>query len=140
MSRARSTAGLTLIEVAISLAILSLGLAGLFSCVVTSQHATTIAKEQQAASEEALRQLDLLMSNPDFNAVLANPDQGFHVAVDTGSGEVNLKPASAAFFDPVTDDPSMAGHVRLVQNPDGVVPASDDLLTATAAWTSSVGG
>lgn len=141
--------GLSLVETTMALALLSLVFTGLFSTMAASQRSTVSAKEQQAASNEAGRQLDLVLSNPSFDAVVANPAYGFPVLVNTGRTDGlgqpvrdRLRRASSGYFDPGADDATMAGHVRIVRDPDHETPPSNDLIEVqvTVAWRSTEGG
>lgn len=148
--------GLTIVEVTVALALLSVVLAGAFGALAVSQRADVAAREHRAASDAAFDALEAYLGTQDLEAMIARGASAFHAAVDTGHGAVNLTPASAGFFDPGGDDPAMAGHVRLVLDPDEPAPPtppaeeeSEDLDAAltvelvevqvTVAWRSHDG-
>lgn len=143
MTRRRE--GLTIIEVAVALALLAGVLVGVFAGISVALRADAAAREHRAASDAAFTQLELRLAD-DFDAVVGAPATGFHVRLEAGHREVVLTPASRTFFDPGEDDPTMAGHVRVVTDPDAAhrgdeASPSNNLLEVrvTVAWRSHDG-
>ncbi|MCO5168086.1 MAG: hypothetical protein M9894_17215 [Planctomycetes bacterium] len=100
--------------------------------------AEALAREHQAASETAGRQLDLLLARPDFEGLLG-PPLAFHVHHPTRSG--TLPPAASEFFplaanDPATpaDESDMAGRVVTRRDPDGDGSTGLIEVRVTVAW------
>lgn len=131
---------MTILEVAVALALLAGGLVGIFSGLSVAMRADAAARERRAASDAAFTELELRLAD-DFDAVAEAPAVAFHVPLQAGHAETNLRPASGAFFDPGEDDPGCAGHVRVVTNPDGHKEPSNNLLEVriTVAWRSHDG-
>lgn len=84
----RRDAGLTLIEVAIALAILSVILLGLFGAMAQAIKTDAMAREMEAASRELFSQIDLVTSDPDFDA-MAGLERGFEVEYGSGAAQAD---------------------------------------------------
>lgn len=142
MTRA-SSAGLTVVEVTVALAVLTMLLVGVFGAMSVAMRADIAAREHRAASDAAFAQLERRLAEPDFEAVATEGADGFHVTLDVaGQGSrPKLAPAARTFFDPGPDEATMAGHVRVVRNPDRETPPSDGLIEirVTVAWRSHDG-
>lgn len=157
---ARTRTGLTLVEVAVAVALLAILLLGLFATLRASRQVGVVSHEHQAASEAAFRQLDLIMSTPLLDDVLREPGGGdvaayaFHVRYKG----TNLQPADPSYLPHNPDNPAtpglneatMAGHVRVVELDADGDSAPDDYdgdgkadyleVQVVVAWRSAGGG
>lgn len=148
-----SRAGLTLIEITVALAVLSVMVLGLFSALSSSMAIEAATREHQAASEAAMREMDLQMSVPNINlvtALQANPKE-FHVQVKTGKTDAagalvvtNLPaaevPINADDVATAADESAMAGRVEVNSDPDGDGQVNLVEITVSVKWRTVKGG
>lgn len=146
----RGRDGLTLVEIVVAIAVLSVLVLGMFQTLNSAQRYDMLAREHQAASEAAFRELDFLMAYPTFDSI-ADITSAFHVAYKSSGGEVNMSPAPSSYFPLNTDNASttsideslMAGHITTVRNPSiGSTALGDDIIQVniTVAWRGADGG
>lgn len=144
MHRSQRQRGMTLVEVATSVALLGLLLTGIFATLATAQRAETFTRERQAASSAAFNYLDLVAAHPDFTGTKITWDgQAFHVPY----GAATLPPASSPIN--AGADKEKAGRIQVVElDLDGDGEADDydadgaaDLIEVrvTVRWKSSDG-
>lgn len=118
-------AGLTLVEIAMALGVLSVLLAGLFAAMATSLRAEALTRERQAASEEASRQLDDFLAVPNY--AFSNSVATFDVFKKTGAGDVALTPWPGENLN--SDRPT--GEQARVGRIDSTISADAKLATVT---------
>lgn len=130
---------MTLIEVAIATSVLSVLMLGLLSSLNVAQRSSFYVQERQAALEAAQRQLDLVTSAGDIDAILRVPGVGSgaiknvtEYAFQVPLRGSTLAPATATWLPLNADDPAtsvdereFAGHVRVIEDVDG-----DGVLTS----------
>lgn len=80
---AREQDGLTLVEVVMSVGVLSVILLGMFSAMASAQRTDALTRERAAASEAAFNMLDAVLSGP-VPAAGEFVELPFNVEVDTG--------------------------------------------------------
>lgn len=136
--------GLTLLEIALALGVLAILFTGVFSALSTGTLAAIDAREAQAATEEALRVMDLYTSQT-VDALLANPEGYFPVLCKTGSRPdgtpktASLQAGPSAMFGYTTPDPVTPRrplYVRVVATPP---PLGANLVEVQVmvCWTST---
>lgn len=107
-----SRSGLTLIEIVMATAVLSIVLLGMFGAMDSSQRADVLTRERAAAAEACHSMLDSVLTGPmpgSGNAL----ELAFAVNYDTGNGNVPLKPATTYPSDPWTFKGSGSGAPML---------------------------
>lgn len=92
----RGRDGLTLVEIVIAVAILSVFLVGMFATMASAQRADVLTRERTAASEAAFTMLDTIMTS-DFD-LMSNRTLTFNVEFDTGRAGTQPFLAPAASF------------------------------------------
>lgn len=141
--------GLTLVEIVMACAVLSIVLLGMFGAMNSSQRADVLTRERAAAAEACHAMLDSMLTGavPGAGSVL---EVQFPVSYDTGNGSVPLDPAVNYPSDPWTfsgtAQPTMtvAGIAMAktgVNIGDTVNEANDDLceVRVLVAWRSADG-
>ncbi len=138
---------LTLIEVVIAVAILSVILLGMFSAIASAQQADRLTREHAAVSEAAFNVMDEMLTG-------GVPEDGdparvlqFPVTINTGRGQVDLLPARSFPTDlwtlagatapaPVTEPGVAVAYIKV----DGDA-ANTDLMEVRVlvAWQSADG-
>lgn len=138
--RDRRERGLTLVEVVLSSAVLSVLLLGLFSSMAHAMRMDQLSREREVASRTALQQIDdvvmAVSTEDDFDAMAALADQSFHVQFAGTGGAVNLPPAA------VSPNPSsMAGLLAIEPVTAGTFDSIVHLVQATAKvrWRAADG-
>lgn len=149
--------GLTLIEVVFAVGLLAIFLLGMFSTLATAMKSDALTREHQAASDAAMRQLDLVVSIPNFptiqRSVGTTPVPAYAFEATYGppragtppKGTLTL-PALATADVPLNaddagtagaDESTWAGRVVVVTDPDG--DGSTDLVEVrvTVAWRAA---
>ena len=128
--------GLTLVEVVIASAILSVLLLGLFSSMAHAMRMDALSREREAATRAALQEIDdrvmAVSTAADFDALVTPTplDVAFHVAIDTGNGQVNLSPAQS---NPANASPStQVGRLTVTTLAEGTYDSVVHLIQARA--------
>lgn len=88
--------GLTLVEIVMAVAVLSIFLVGMFATLANAQLADVLTRERAAASEAAFTMLDTVMTS-DFD-LMANRSLAFDVEFDTGRSGAQPRLAPARTF------------------------------------------
>lgn len=134
-------AALTLVEIMFALGILAILALSVFGTLAYAQRAETVAREHEAASDALVREVDLLLARPDFDAI-AGTTAPFPVTNPSGVGA--LPPSG--LLPPLADDPgtpedesAMAGRVEVVRDPDADGSANLLELRGIVAWRSGDG-
>ena len=134
--------GLTLLEVVLSAAILAVLLLGAFSAMAHSLRAGALSREREAATRQALLELDhrsaAASTAAQFDAGLIDPplDAGFDVTIDAGEGaRVHLPLAERGH------DNGRVGRVTATALPDGTYDGRQHLveLRAIVRWRAADG-
>lgn len=137
--------GLTLIEVVFASAILSVLLLGLFSSMAHAMRMDALSREREAATRAAMQELDdrvmAVSTDTAFDALVTPTplDVSFHVALDTGNGQVNLTPAQTS---PANASPStQVGRLTVTELTEGTYDGVVHLIQARAVvrWRGSDG-
>ncbi|RMG12934.1 MAG: hypothetical protein D6731_12960 [Planctomycetota bacterium] len=138
MNRDRSV---TLLETSLSLLLLLVVLGAVFSALNVAYHTERSGREREAAARAAARVLWELRAAPARSLVrgVNLPAYAFPVPVNTAAGPTFLVPASPSFEPPNPAAPERAGHVSVIEDPDG--DGSVDLLElrAVVAWKCARG-
>jgi hypothetical protein len=135
VSAPRGRAGLTIVEVAIALGVLSVLVSGLFSSLMTTLRTDVAVEERRAASATASRELDRVLADPGLAFVSAV--SYFDVQRETGrvaAAGQNLLASAAPL--PAGWTQARAGRIEVVRDPGGLGP---DLLriTVSVRWRAA---
>lgn len=129
----------TLVEIVVATALLAILILGLSVTMTASNSSETWSREQQAASEAAFAQLDLVRSTPIDSIQTNGGGDVAAYAFDVPYHGINLKPAAAA-FEPLNAAPNAGrpGHVRVIDRGDYDGDGRQDLyeVQVVVAWRS----